>query len=178
MANFDPTGVSKARTSFARFANLAALRQALLPFDIELVAHPDGQRHMLLSTCESGSTWPLRVSLESDDGVWLDLEFRFEECVVPFLESGQALIALEAGAGGAAPTGRAWTWDGSSARTLTMLGLPTARACDWGGVASGDQVCASVAIEPPLWPGGASATGSFGAAIDAALASAPPPTAG
>lgn len=78
------------RTNYVKVKDLEGLQQALEPFDLEIV-QDDQDRVALLSNSEYGE-WP---SYGIDDD---ETELDVHEHILPYLEDGQVLIIMEAGA--------------------------------------------------------------------------------
>ncbi len=81
-----------ARSNYVRVTDLEALKKSLGDFDITIVEQADG-RVALLSSDEYGG-WPSSCYGEDGD----EIEFSFEEHVVPFLRDGEILITMDSGA--------------------------------------------------------------------------------
>lgn len=83
-----------ARSNYVRFSDLDGLKRALEPFEIEIAP---GKRNnegkiCLLGCCEDGDFpgWTCRA-----DGT--ELEFSFEEYVVPYLAEGETMVTIQVG---------------------------------------------------------------------------------
>ncbi len=91
MANY----CGAARSNYVRIENREGLRQSLEPFAIDLNEKQQEGEHFccFLSTTDSGG-WPDFV--EDDEGN--ELEFSFEELVMPYVKEGECLVVMESGA--------------------------------------------------------------------------------
>lgn len=83
-----------ARTNYVRVKDMDGLVAALEPFPIEIADDGEGRVCFLSTECDSGG-WP---SFSFDEETDEEIEFDFQEHVVPFLDDNEVLIAMEVGA--------------------------------------------------------------------------------
>lgn len=88
-----------ARTNYVRVENLEGLEASLEPFDIKVYPHPKGEDYYMLSSTEADGGWPTWVAADEDAEDAIDIEFSFEEHVMPFIAEGEALIVQDGGGG-------------------------------------------------------------------------------
>ena len=89
MANY----YGKARTNYVKIKDFAGFRQAIEPFDVELITDSEGKCG-LLSKADDG--WPTDAyDWETDTGD--DIDFNLGAVVCPFMEDDQILVAMEVG---------------------------------------------------------------------------------
>lgn len=82
-----------ARTNYVLIKDMEGLKKALEPFDVSIKEHPQHKGFVFLDpSCTGDGDFP---SFDDDDE---EIEFSFQEHVVPYLAEGQVLIATAAGA--------------------------------------------------------------------------------
>ena len=88
MANY----CGHARTNYVAVSDMPGLIEALQPFDILISKKQGEDLFCLLSQSESGG-WPSSV-FDDDDN---EIEFSFEDNVMPFVKENECLVTQEAG---------------------------------------------------------------------------------
>lgn len=87
-----------ARTNFFKVENLNGLRKALEPFDIKIVWHGSIEGFYYLHPDSEDHSWPSYATIENEDGEYEEIEFSFEEHVMPFAQEGAVVVAMSVGA--------------------------------------------------------------------------------
>jgi hypothetical protein len=83
-----------ARSNYVKIKDINGLKKALEPFDININEDTEGGLVCFLRGDSSDGAWPSYS--EDDEGN--ELEFSFENYVVPYMAPNQVLITMEAGA--------------------------------------------------------------------------------
>ncbi len=82
-----------ARTNYVTIENMEGLVQALADFDIEISAGDTDTegKHCFLSDDDGG--WPCSTYDDDDN----EIEFSFEEIIMPYVKEGECLVSFEVG---------------------------------------------------------------------------------
>ena len=83
-----------ARSNFVRVADLAALKNALAPFDIQVQAHPERPEYVYFSGSLDSGGWPA----SGLDAGGNEIDFAPVNHICPHLKKGEVLIMVEVGA--------------------------------------------------------------------------------
>ena len=87
-----------ARTNFFKVEDLRGFEEALEPFDIKIVPHSDIGGFFYLYPETEDHSWPSYTTIENEDGEEEEVEFSFEEHVMPFVHEGVVVVAMTVGA--------------------------------------------------------------------------------
>lgn len=87
-----------ARTNYFRVVDIEGLRKALEPFDIDIQDHPTEPDHVMLNPGPYSQDGGFVSSITDDEGE--ELEFTFEDYVMPFVAEGEVVVMQECGAEG------------------------------------------------------------------------------
>ena len=93
MANWN----GAARTNYAKFNDIEGLKKSIEPFDLELWEKEDGFCALGVGGNSDSGGWPSFSYKVLEDGTEEEVEFDFQEHVVPFLADGEVLVAQEVG---------------------------------------------------------------------------------
>lgn len=95
MANY----YGSARTNFVKVENLDALIKSLAPFDIKIEHHSSDPSYVALFPITEDGCFPSIITIYSEDDDIDDeeVEFSFEEHVMPFIAEGEVLVAQSTG---------------------------------------------------------------------------------
>lgn len=87
-----------ARTNFFNVDNLIGLQEALEPFDIKIISHDLSEDFVYLYPETEDRSWPSYATIENEGGEDEEIEFSFEEHVMPFVREGAVVVAMAVGA--------------------------------------------------------------------------------
>lgn len=91
MANY----YASARTNYVHIENLEGLTLALDPFEIIIAPSEDQQGlYCFLADSDSGG-WPSVTYMHDED---TEVEFSFENSIMPYIKEGECLVTIEVGA--------------------------------------------------------------------------------
>lgn len=85
-----------ARTNYFRVIDMAGLEKALEPFNIDIKIHPEEPDYVMLHPGNNSQDGGFEWIIEDDEG--MDLEFSFEDDVMPFVAEGEVVVMQECGA--------------------------------------------------------------------------------
>lgn len=87
-----------ARTNFFKVEDLEGLKKALEPFEIKIVAHGLIEDFVYLHPETEDHSWPSYVTIENEEGEDEEIEFAFEDSVMPFVSEEAVVVAMSVGA--------------------------------------------------------------------------------
>ena len=94
MANFKDA----ARTNYFKVDDLEGLKDSIEPFPLAIEMHPEFENYAYLKTLEENGGWPSYALIENEAGEEEEVEFSFEEHVMPFVAENEVLVEMSVGA--------------------------------------------------------------------------------
>lgn len=94
MANFRDA----ARTNYFKVEDFEGLKDSIDPFPLSIKTHPEFESYVCLETLEENGGWPSYALIENEDGDEEEIEFSFEEHVMPFVAENEVLVEMSVGA--------------------------------------------------------------------------------